>query len=377
MAEQKTVLLGLIINPIAGMGGVVGLKGSDGEIILEEARKRGAEPQAERRAREFLHELRGLKTKITIVTVSGAMGGNIAQEEGFQCRILDDQSLPTDAKLYKTKPDHTIKAAQLLKDAGVTLITFVGGDGTARNIFEAVQQEIPCLGIPGGVKIHSSVFALNPRTAGLLTLQFLWGEAPLRESEVMDINEDAFRDNRVISKLYGYLVTPYSPTYSQPSKMASPRTEDELDNQNRIAEWVVEEMDSADGDWYYLLGPGTTPRAIANFVKEEKTLLGVDLFHNKKRIAADLNEQQLLEALKGKQAKLVVTPIGAQGFIFGRGNLQLSPKVISVLGLENIIIIATKYKISTLPNQKLRIDSRDPEFDAKFIGFYRVLVDYG
>ena len=368
--------IGLIINPIAGMGGSVGLKGTDGTLILDQARSLGAQPHAPDRTREFFHELRAVKKKIQIVTVSGIMGGDIAQEAGFDVDLITDTNLPNPSKLYETTSEHTILAAKLIKNKNVALIVFVGGDGTARNIFEALNTSVPCLGIPGGVKIHSSVFAINPRDAGLLTLAFLWGEVPTREAEVLDIDEEAFRLNRVVSKLYGYLITPYSPTYSQPSKMGSPSTEDELANQEAIAQFIVEEMGKWGSDQYVLLGPGTTTRAIANQLHLNKTLLGVDLIYNRQIIAHDLNEQQILDQIQGKKTKLIVTPIGAQGFIFGRGNLQLSASVLNTIGLNNIIIIATKYKMSTIPQNILRIDSRDPDFDMKFKGLYRVLVDY-
>ena len=170
---------------------------------------------------------------------------------------------------------------------------------------------------------------------------------------------------------------PYAPTLSQPSKMGSPQTEDETENKKGIAKWLIEEMESKGKDLLYLIGPGTTTKAIADELNEDKTLLGVDLFYQKKCIAKDLNEEQILEKITGKDAKLIVTPIGAQGFVFGRVNLQLSPAVLTEVGSDNIIIVATKYKISTLPQGKLRIDSRDPEFDEKFAGYYRVLMDYG
>jgi predicted polyphosphate/ATP-dependent NAD kinase len=368
--------IGLIVNPIAGMGGSVGLKGTDGTQILDQARSLGAQPHAIDRTREFFHELRALKKKIQIVTIPGIMGGDLALEAGFDVEFITDSNLPNPTKIYETTAQQTILAAKLIKSKEVALIVFVGGDGTARNIFEAVNTTIPCLGIPGGVKIHSSVFAINPRDAGLLTLAFLWGEVPTRESEVLDIDEDAFRDNRVVSKLYGYLITPYSPTYSQPSKMGSPSTEDELANQEAIAQFLVEEMKKWGSDWYLLLGPGTTTRAIAKQLHLDKTLLGVDLIYNHQILASDLNEMQILDQIQGKKVKLIVTPIGAQGFIFGRGNLQLSANVLETIGLNNIIIIATKYKMSTIPQNKLKIDSRDSGFDMKFKGLYRVLVDY-
>jgi predicted polyphosphate/ATP-dependent NAD kinase len=372
-------LIGFIINPIAGMGGSVGLKGTDGQEILEEARSRGAQPHAQQRAAEFFHSLSAVKGKIKILTIPGVMGGDVAVAHGFDVELIHNHDLPASTELYRTDSSLTIRAAQFMQARSVALIVFLGGDGTARDMVTAIGQSIPSLGIPGGVKIHSSVFAINPDFAAQLVLAFLWGEIGLRESEVMDIDEEAFRENRVVSKLYGYLLTPYAPTYSQPSKMGSPQTEDEHVNQDEIARWLIEEMTGweKDRDWYYLVGPGTTCRAVNQQLNLPKNLLGVDLIHNKQLIAEDLNETQIMNAISGKHVKLIVTPIGAQGFIFGRGNLQLSPKVLRAIGLENILIIATKYKLSTLPDGKLRIDSRDPEFDAEFRGLYRVLIGYG
>ncbi|WP_371802812.1 ATP-NAD kinase family protein [Candidatus Lokiarchaeum ossiferum] len=369
--------IGFIINPIAGMGGSVGLKGSDGVEILQKSRELGAVAQANRRVQEFLSNLSIEKKNLSFVSLPGIMGGTILNQNGFNVELLHSSDLPVETVLFETSPYHTKKAAELMLQSHVKLLIFVGGDGTARNIFEAVGTSLPCMGIPAGVKIHSSVFTTNPKTAAELLEIFLEGGFTLRESEVMDIDEDAFRENRVLSKLYGYLMTPYVPTLFQPSKMASPQTDHEHHNQNRMAEWIIQQMDNSGSEYYYLLGPGTTTRAITNLLQEEKTLLGVDLFYKKKLVAKDLNEQQILEMIADHPTKLVVTPIGAQGFIFGRGNLQLSPKVLTTIGLKNIIIIATKYKISTLPDRKMRIDSRNLDFDRKFTGLHRVLVDYG
>ncbi|QEE15370.1 ATP-NAD kinase family protein [Promethearchaeum syntrophicum] len=369
--------IGLIVNPIAGIGGTVGLKGSDGLEILNQARERGGLIQAPKRTEEFLIELKAIIDDIKIYTLKGVMGGDIAIKEGFKTEFLMIEGIPTSTNLFETNPSFTIETAKKMKDLKMDLIIFVGGDGTARDIFESVGSEIPCLGIPSGVKINSSVFAVNPKAAAKLLIEFYNGHAHLRESEVLDIDESAFRDNRVVSKFYGYLSTPYLPTLSQPSKMASPQTLEEKNNQLRIADWIVKQMDNSGIDYYYLLGPGTTVRAIAEVLDQDKTLLGVDLFHKKKCIAMDLNEQQIIKNIENRKVKLVVTPIGAQGFVFGRGNLQLSPKILMKIGLENIIIIATKYKISSLPNGKLRIDSRDSTFDEKFTGLHRVLADFG
>ncbi len=363
--------IGLIINPISGMGGSVGLKGTDG--VLYKAIELGAKPSSNNRAAKYLKELLVIRDKLTIITPPGIMGESIAISLGFKVEVIDNSFFKHPIEIYKTSKSDTMISSEFMKNK-VSLIVFVGGDGTARDVFKAIGQKIPCLGIPGGVKIHSSVFSINPVKAAYLTMAFLSGEAPLRESEVLDIDEEEFRNNRLISKLYGYLLSPYSPLYSQPSKMASPETQDERENQESIGQWIIEEMEE---NLLYILGPGTTTRTITDLMGEKKTLLGVDIVKNKKIVAMDLNEDQILEMIGDSDVKLIVTPIGRQGFIFGRGNLQISSKVIRKIKVENIIIICTKYKFNTLPDRKMRVDTRDQNFDKELMGMYRVLVDYG
>lgn len=353
------------------MGGSVGLKGTDG--VLREALELGAKPSSNNRAEIYLKELLVIRDNLIIITPPGVMGEYVAISLGFKVDVIDKSIFSHPIEIYKTSKNDTIISSEFMKKK-VSLLVFVGGDGTARDIFKAIGQEIPCLGIPGGVKIHSSVFSINPVKTAHLTMEFLSGEAPLRESEVLDIDEEEFRNNRLVSKLYGYLLTPYSPLYSQPSKMASPETQDERDNQEAIGQWVIEEMKE---DVLYVLGPGTTTKAITDLLGEQKTLLGVDLIKNKKTVVLDLNEDQILETIGDFDVKLIVTPIGRQGFVFGRGNLQISSKVIRKIKVENILIICTKYKYNTLPDRKMRVDTRDQNFDKELVGMYRILVDYG
>ena len=226
-----------------------------------------------------------------------------------------------------------------LADAKADLLVFCGGDGTARDILEAINLSIPALGVPTGVKMHSSVFAIDPEAAAKIAIGFLWDELPLREAEVMDVDENAFREGRVSSKLYGYMLTPYEPYLIQGAKMASPITESELRNQAAIAIYIIETMKP---DVIYIVGPGTTTRTIGDLLDTKKTLLGVDIFYNKKIVASDVNEKQILVAIRGKAAQIIVTPIGGQGFVFGRGNQQISPGVIHQVGLDNIVVVATE-----------------------------------
>ncbi|MEJ2294854.1 MAG: NAD(+)/NADH kinase, partial [Candidatus Lokiarchaeota archaeon] len=216
-----------------------------------------------------------------------------------------------------TNSEHTKTAAHIMKDMEeLRLILFVGGDGTARDILDAVGDMKPCLGIPSGVKIYSSVFSLTPITAASIVIQFLWDELSLIKSEVLDIDEEAYRNGELISKLYGYLITPHSPEYGQYSKLSSPNTDQ--NNQERIADKIIEDL----------------------------------------------------------EAKIIVSLIGRQGFLFGRGNLQFTPKILKLIPLRNIIIIATKFKLTNLPDQCLRVDSRDPDLDAEMRGLYKVITDY-
>ncbi len=360
--SMKTV--GFIVNPIAGMGGAVGLKGTDGREILERAITLGAKPMSPARAESFLFELTPIRERIRLIVGTGKMGEDEARNCGFTFTVLGKRR-------KRTTAEDTIEVAKKITDVGVNLLVFCGGDGTARDVLNAVDTKLPVLGVPTGVKIHSAVFAVGPKAAARIATEFLWQKLPLKETEVMDVDEEAFRENRLSAKLYGYMLIPYEPNFIQGAKMASPIRESELRNQAAIAIYVIEEMKS---DVVYIVGPGTTTRTIADLLDEKKTLLGVDLFCNKKLIAKDVNEKQILKKIRGKNAQIIVTPIGGQGFIFGRGNLQISPAVIQQVGRENIVVIATEDKIKKL--KKLRVDTGDPNFDHKLRGEIKVITDY-
>jgi predicted polyphosphate/ATP-dependent NAD kinase len=358
-------IVGFIVNPIAGMGGAVGLKGTDGKTILEKAVALGAKPIAPARAESFLSELKPLKEKIRLIVGAGSMGEDEAKNCGFQCEVLGERKRETSA-------EDTIKIAREIKEIGADILVFCGGDGTAHDIFKAVDTSLPVLGVPTGVKMHSAVFAVNPKAAAKILAAFLFEGLPLKEVEVMDVDEEAFRKGRVSAELYGYMLVPYEPLLIQGAKMASPITENELRNQAAIAIYIIENMQP---DVIYIMGPGTTTRTIADLLDAEKTLLGVDLFCNKKIIVKDANEKQILEHIHGKKAQIIVTPIGGQGFIFGRGNQQISPKVLRQVGLENIIAAATKSKLENL--KSLRVDTGDPSLDDELRKRrIKVIIDY-
>lgn len=357
--------LGLIINPIAGMGGKVGLKGSDGSEILKMAKALGAIPEAYNKALIALKEIVSIKEEIELWTAPGEMGENCARVAGFEPRVIG--SITQGA----TTPEDTRIIARKMSELGVDLLLFVGGDGTARNVYEAIDTQITCLGIPAGVKIHSAVYAVNPRSAGKAILLFLRQKGVLvQEAEVMDIDEDAFRSGRVHAKLYGYLKVPKLKAYIQNVKSGCYSEKESLTGLS------VEIADKMEENILYIIGPGTTTRSIMDRLGLEKTLLGVDIVLNKQVIAKDVNERQLYELISDKRAKIIVTVIGGQGHIFGRGNQQISPRIIRIVGKENIIVVTSKDKLANLIPAPLLVDTGDPELDQELCGYIRVITGF-
>jgi predicted polyphosphate/ATP-dependent NAD kinase len=361
----STKTVGFIVNPIAGMGGAVGLKGTDSKAILNQAIALGAKPIATQRAETFLTQLSPVKESLKMIVGPGAMGQYQAQNCGFNCKVVGESKKETTSR-------DTQFIAKSIVAGGIDLLVFCGGDGTTRDILKTVDLKVPVLGVPTGVKMHSAIFAVSPQAAARVVATFLWGGLPLHEAEVMDVDEAAFRQGHLSAELYGYLLSPYEPHLIQGNKMASPLTENEVENQVAIAININEEMIPR---IIYIIAPGTTTRTISDLLDQKKTLLGVDLFQDKRIIAKDVSEKQILHAINGKATKIIVTPIGGQGFIFGRGNQQISSKVIRQVGLENIIVVATKGKLDRL--ESLRVDTGDPELDEQFRNHgIKVVVDY-
>jgi predicted polyphosphate/ATP-dependent NAD kinase len=267
-----------------------------------------------------------------------------------------------------TTAEDTERAAREMQAAGVELLLFVGGDGTARNIHNAVGDKVPVLGIPAGVKMHSAVFGTTPRNAGELAKLFLQGKAVgIREAEVMDIDEDAFRDQRVSARLYGYLRVPFERKLVQSVKAGAAGQEDSA--VRAIALDVTRNMEP---DGTYIIGPGTTTREIMRVLGLRNTLLGVDVVSNKSLVANDVNERELLEIIQGKPARIVVTIIGGQGYLFGRGNQPISDRVIERVGRDNIIVIATRSKLFALNGEPMLVDTGNETVNEMLSGYVNV-----
>ncbi len=361
--------LGFIVNPIAGMGGRVGLKGTDG--ILKEAIARGAKPVAPQRAIEFLQKLKESmeKKKIQILTCPDIMGAEEAKKADFTVQIL-----PMNVG-KETSAENTKEAVRLLSEAHVDLIVFVGGDGTAKDIFDAMKgcDEVPVLGVPSGVKMYSGVFAVNPSDAAEVVLAFAQKKAEIVEFEVMDADETAIRSDIFVVKLYGVLKGPFVPMRIQGSKQASPETVDERDNQMAIARFIIEEMQP---NATYILGPGTTVKCIAELLGVDKTVLGVDIYR-KGKVILDVDEKRILEEIGNwRNTWIILSPIGHQGILLGRGNQQVSPEIVKRVGKEKIIVAATKSKLQNIDGGVLRVDTGDADVDKMLMGYVRVITDY-
>lgn len=356
--------LGLIVNPIAGMGGSVGLKGTDG--VIEEAMRLGATPGASAKAARALKKILPLKHEATVLCCTGAMGASALN--GLD---LNFKSLYNSAAFPCSSKD-TREAAKTFLAVGVDIIAFAGGDGTARDIYEAIGEAIPVLGIPAGVKIHSPVYAKTPESAGELLFLYLSGQtAHLQEAEVLDINEEDYRLGTINTRLFGYLKIPFERRFMQGGKAPSPLSE--KSQQLSIASFIAEDMAP---DVYYLVGPGSTTRSLMEYLKIESTLLGVDVICGGRTIAKDVSERDILAYMEDKPVKLIITPTGGQGCLLGRGNQQISPKVIKKLGKNNIIVAATNSKLSGLSGQPLIVDTGDPETDELLRGYVRVVTGY-
>lgn len=361
-----SLTIGVIVNPIAGMGGKVALKGTDGQSVLEEAIALGAVPEAPDKARRALRSLCSGAGDYEILTCSGAMGEQEIKALGLPCKVV--YGTPA-----RTGPEDTRRAAARMAEEQPDLLVFAGGDGTARNIFEAVGERVPVLGIPAGVKIQSAVFALSPEAAGDI-LRTLTEEGRLRTvlREVVDLDEDAYRTGKVHARIYGQMRTPAVSIGMQNMKQSG-FTSEQLDLAG-AAEYICEHMKAGE---YYAVGAGSGAKAVLHALDISGELLGVDVINDGKLIASDVTEEELFSyALTGK-LHVIVTPIGGQGFIFGRGNHQFSARVLRHAGRERITIISPLSKLLSIGDGVFHADLADADVREMLSGYYNVVCGYG
>jgi len=363
----NTGKLGLIVNPVAGMGGSVGLKGTDGRDILDRALALGAQPVAPARALRALRRLAAMAPGTGLIGCAGAMGGDVAAQAGLPFTPLAHVPSATTAA-------DTRAAAQELRASGVPLILFAGGDGTARDILDAIGDAMPMLGIPSGVKMHSAVFAISPEAAGQLAALVAAnpdGKIGTRDAEIMDIDEDAMRTGRVSARLYGYGRVPFERQLLQSAKAGGIAEDAALDG---VCREIAAEMQP---DILYVLGPGTTTQRILGHLGLSGTLLGVDAVLAGKLVGLDVGAEQLGALVQGRPVQIIVSVIGGQGYIFGRGNQQIGPAIIRAVGRDNIIVVATQHKLATIERSRLLVDTGDRELDEQLQGYIRVRTGPG
>jgi len=349
--------LGLLINPLAGIGGPLALKGSDGDDIVKKALSSGAECLSSQRTQVVLSQLLEVKEKIEWFSAPGVMGETCLAQCGFSSTVVGQ----------------------------LTLLLFAGGDGTARNLVDVIgvdatsvdvlaQQQL-VLGIPAGVKMHSGVYAISPQAAARVVLEF-FKQKPVSISlqEVRDIDEDLLRAGHINSKFYGELMVPNDDRYVQQVKNSG-----ELDDsamQIEIAAGIVDDMDN---DTLYIIGAGTTPKAVMDELGLANTLLGVDVVLGRELIAQDLNTIELLALIEQHPyhtIKIIMTATGGQGHIIGRGNQQLSSSLFKKVGKDNIILLITPDKLSALSGRPLLMDSGDLILDRQWSGWISIVTGY-
>ncbi|MEM7363266.1 MAG: ATP-NAD kinase family protein [Pseudomonadota bacterium] len=364
LATDEPLIIGVLVNPIAGIGGPAGLKGSDGVDVQNESMRRGAVSRASQRMRDALRHLAGVEN-VRIISGPGPMGMVSCDDAGIAARSLD---LAIDDE---SGPEDTRRVARRLLGADVDLLLFAGGDGTARDVLDVIPAGFPVIGIPAGVKMHSGVFAISPNAAGELLGSIVSGQAvSVTEAEVRDIDEDSFRSGEVKTRFYGVMSVPDDLRYVQQVKTGG-REDDALVAIEIAASFV----ESLEADVTYLLGSGSTVLAIKDALGFQGTLLGVDVFRNGNVLAMDVSERELASFLS-QPCAIVVSFIAGQGHVFGRGNQQFSAEVIDAVGLENIHIVGSKRKLATLDRRPLLMDTGDVSLDRRLSGLRQVITGY-
>ena len=369
---DDSLTIGLLVNPVAGLGGSLAMKGSDGSVVRERVATMTDEERAraQHRAGRALAPLKAVADRVHILTVPGAMGEDAAREAGLDFSLLSDASTHDGL----TSAEDTRLAAKALVERGADLLVFAGGDGTARDVYDAVGDRFPVLGIPAGVKMHSGVFAVSPEAAGeLLVMLARGGLVGMQAREVRDIDEEAFRDGVVRARFYGEMRVPGEGRYLQQTKVGGRESHELVAAE--IAAWLAETMAP---ETTYLIGPGSTTAAVMESLGLPNTLLGVDIVRDRQLIASDVDEAGILAALADAPAgaHIVVTAIGGQGHVFGRGNQQFTPDVIRRVGADNITIVAANSKITGLEVRPMLVDTNDPVLDQMLAGLREVLTGY-
>lgn len=353
--RHEAFRIGLIVNPMAGRGGPLALHGSDDMPWDESA------AHAVARAGQAIRHLVRSKVPLVFLTAAGTMGQEILQKAGLIASHVIEVPVPCSATESKN-------VARLLVLRGIDLLLFAGGDGTARDIFDAIGEQVPMIGIPAGVKMHSAVFALSPDAAGRLALAVAERPSPTRLVEVMDADEAEFRQGRPSARLYGLARVPDVPVALQVAK--GMRGGGGVAAMNALGVAIARH---AAPDHLHILGPGMTLAPLKDAFGIAGSRIGVDVVRNGRMLARDADRNTLWQMLATyPEATLYAGLIGAQGFLFGRGNQQLGPEILRQLGRRRMRVIATQEKLAALPRAMLFVDTGDCVVDHSLAGYLRV-----
>lgn len=364
-------LVGLLVNPDAGLGGKLGFKGSDGRA--EQARSAGAEDRSGPRMRQTLQRLMELGAEnLEFLACEGRMGDVWIPE--------DIEGVSNISGAEPSNADDTKLAVRGMVERGIDLLLYAGGDGTTRDIISILQEmsreDLPLIGVPSGVKMHSGCFAATPSAAAEVLHAWLNGDLLVANTEVMDLDEEAYLRGEWKVRLFAEAMTPAAPRWMQGAKQRV-EASDESEIIEGIADHVGEMMEE-NPNLMIVWGSGGTLRRMAKHLGIEKTALGIDIVKGGKIIVEDTNESVLIENLSSHdgESMILLSPMGGQGFLIGRGNLQISPSVIRLVGIDGVLGIATPAKLLTLTS--LRIDSGDASLDDDFRAkkFLKVLQGY-
>ena len=356
------VRLGLLVNPDAGLGGRLGLKGSDGQAEI--ARKMGAQDRSGPRMRLMLEHFRnitrGENLEIDWFVSEGRMGTHWMPQDLSPIFTIHSSSDVTHA-------DDTNQAVKCMIESEVDLILYAGGDGTTRDVVSALSKygkpNLPIIGVPTGVKMHSGCFASSPKAAAEVLSAWLNQDLLLSSTEVLDLDEELYRQGKWVVRLYAEAITPASPRWMQGSKMRV-----EASGEEEVIEGLSDHIRDTllDEDMMIIWGSGGTLREIGSNLGFELNTLGIDISKGNSVVASDLNEQEIIHYLQTHtgEVTLLLSPMGGQGFLIGRGNLQLSPEVLRIVGADRVLGIVTPAKMLTL--RTLRVETGDPEMDEEF-----------
>jgi predicted polyphosphate/ATP-dependent NAD kinase len=356
-------VLGVVVNPVAGIGGTAGLKGSDGVEVQRLAGERGGRPRAHHRAVRALERVAVARPGATVLTVGGPMGQDAALDAGLITDVVREG--PPSGRSDGTD---TTAGVRDLVAAGADLIVFVGGDGTARDVC-AGAGDVPVIGVPAGVKMYSGCFAVSPAAAGALAAAWLTGPVRTELREVLDVDEEQVRTGRVDPLLFGLVNVPVVDGRTQSRKAPTPASA--YTAVVAAARGAVRAMQP---DVSYLLGPGGTTAEVARLLGVPSTPLGVDVVRDGRLVTPDATERELLDAVGEGPARAVVTVIGGQGFLLGRGNQQISAAVLAAMGPDPLLVVATEDKLVALHGRPLLVDTGDPAVDARLAGHVHVVT---